>query len=348
MKATTLALLAFVPVFAAFAPAANAQAPLRLPDASPAATVSQAVGLADFTVSYHRPAVNKREVWGKLVPYGEVWRAGANENTTLTASTPFTFGGKALPAGTYGVHVLPTAGEWTFILSSESHAWGSYSYDAKEDVARVTAKPAAADFAERLTWSFDEPTADGVTLSLRWEKLRASVPIGIDANAVAIASIKEQLRGLPRFGWQGWNQAAAFCLRNKTHLDEGMAWADRSISMQPNYQNLRTKAGLLDLKGDKDGAAAARAKAQTFATEVDINLQGYALLGEGKVDDAIAVFRKNAADHPGSWNAWDSLAEGLETKGDKAGAIENYTRALSMAPADQKKRITDTLARLKS
>lgn len=347
MKRRNLAILAFIPVFAAFVPAANAQMPLKLPEASPAATVTQAVGLAEFTLSYHRPAVNKREIWGKLVPYGEVWRAGANENTTLTASTPFTFGGKALPAGTYGVHVLPSAGEWTFILSRESRAWGSFSYNEKEDAARVEAKPAAAEFTERLTWSFDDPTPDGTALTLRWEKLRASVPIGIDAKAVVLADIREQLRGLPRFGWQGWNQAAAWCLKNKTNLDEAATWADRSISMTPTFQNLRTKAGLLELKGDKDGAEAARARAQTLATEADVNNQGYALLADGKTDEAIAVFRKNAADHPGSWNVWDSLAEGLEKKGDRAGAAENYRKALAMAPDDQKKRITDSLARLK-
>jgi tetratricopeptide (TPR) repeat protein len=291
--------------------------------------------------------VNKREIWGKLVPYGQVWRAGANENTTLASTTPFTFGGKIVPAGTYGVHVLPTADTWTFILSSQAKAWGSFSYDEKEDVARASARPAAGDFTERLAWSFDEPSADGTTLTLRWEKLRASVSIGIDDKAVALANIRDQLRGLPRFGWQGWNGAAAWCLRNKTNLDEAMTWADRSISMQANYQNLRTKAGLLELKGDTAGAAEARKKAQALATEVDINLQGYALLGEGKVDEAIAVFRKNTVEHPGSWNVWDSLAEGLETKGDKAGAVENYRKALAMAPEDQKKRITETIARLK-
>jgi tetratricopeptide (TPR) repeat protein len=347
MKRLTRVFLAFVPVFLVFVPAAVAQVPLNLPQASPAATVSQEIGLADFTLSYHRPAVNKREVWGKLVPYGEVWRAGANENTTLTASTPFTFGGKAVAAGTYGVHVLPTAGEWTFILSSESKAWGSFSYDQKEDVVRVAAKPAPADFTERLAWSFDEPTADGAALTLRWEKLKASVPIGVDTNAVTLANIKEQLRGLPRFSWQGWNGAAAWCLRSKTNLDEAMTWADRSISMQPTYANLRTKAGLLELKGDAAGAAEARKKAQGLATEGDINNQAYALLADGKVDEALAMFRKNTVDHPGSWNVWDSLGEGLEKKGDKAASAENYRKALSMAPEDQKKRITDILARLK-
>ncbi len=346
MKRTILASAAFVTAFGVFVPAAQAQVPLKLPDASPAASATQAIGMAEFTVSYHRPAVNKRVVWGKLVPYGQVWRAGANENTTLTATTPFTFGGKAVPAGTYGLHILPTADSWTFILSSESHAWGSFTYDEKEDVARATAAPAAAEFTERLAWSFDEPTADGVSLAVRWDKVRAAVPLGIDAKAVALASIREQLRGLPRFSWQGWNQAARWCLTNKTNLDEATAWADRSVSMTPTYQNLRTKAGLLELKGDKAGAAALLERAQKLATEADVNNQGYALLAEGKIDDAIAVFRKNAAAHPDSWNVWDSLAEGLENKGDKAGAVENYRKALGMAPDDQKKRITETIARL--
>ena len=346
MKRTIRALLMLVPVLVAFVPA-RAQTPLRLPDSSPAASVSQSIGLAEFTVAYHRPAVNGRRVWGQLVPYGEVWRAGANENTTLSATAPFTFGGTPVPAGTYGVHVLPSGTEWVFILSSQSKAWGSFTYDEKEDVARASAKPEAADFTERLSWSFDEPGGDGAALTLRWEKLKAAVPIRVDAKAVTLAGIREQLRGLPRFGWQGWNQAANWCLRNKTNLDEAMTWADRSISMTPTYQNLRTKAGLAELKGDTAAAADLRKRAQALATEADINNQGYQLLGENKTDEAIAVFRKNAADHPQSWNVWDSLAEGLEKKGDRAGAAENYRKALSMAPEDQKKRLTDTLARLK-
>jgi len=348
MKRTIRSLIAFVPVFLAFVPAAVAQVPINLPQVSPAATVTQAVGLADFTVTYHRPAVNKRKVWGDLVPYGEVWRAGANENTTLTSTAPFTFGGKAVPAGTYGVHILPTADSWTFILSSQSKAWGSFSYDEKEDVVRATAKPEASpEFTEKLSWSFEDPNKNGTTLTIRWEKTKASVPITVDSNAVTLASIRDQLRGLPRFSWQGWNQAANWCARNKTNLDEGVTWADRSITMNATYQNLRTKADLLDLKGDATAAAELRKRAQPLATEADINNQGYQLLGENKVDEAIAIFRKNTVDHPQSWNVWDSLGEGLDKKGDKAGAVENYSKALSMAPADQKKRITDILARLK-
>ena len=347
MKRFNPALVAFIPVFLAFVPVAQAQVPLDLPQGSPKASVSQTLALTDLTVSYHRPAVNKRKVWGGLVPYGEVWRAGANENTTFSSSTPFTFGGKALPAGTYGLHMLPTEGDWTVILSSQAKAWGSFSYDAKEDVARVAAKPAPADFVERLTYTFDEPTPDGTALALRWEKLRVAVPIAVDAKQVTLAGIRDQLRGLPRFSWQGWNQAAGWCARNDITSDEAMAWADRSLSMQKTFANLRTKALLVEKKGDAKGAAALRAEAMPLATEADINNLGYQLLGENKSAEALDMFRKNSREHPQSWNVWDSLAEGLEKSGDVKGSRENYQKALGMAPEDQKKRITDTLARLK-
>ena len=347
MKRFTRALVAFVPVFLAFAPAAPAQPQLVLPDASPKASVSQTVGLAEFKVTYHRPAVNKRKIWGALVPYGDIWRAGANENTTLSASTPFTFGGKAVPAGTYGLHMLPAEGDWTVILSSQAKAWGSFSYDSKEDVVRVSAKPEPADFVERLAFTFDEPTNDATALALRWEKLRVAIPIAIDTKQVTLESIREQMRGLPRFSWQGWNQAAAWCARNNVNTDEALAWADRSLSMQKTFANLRTKATLLEKKGDAKTAAALRAEAMPLATEVDVNNLGYQLLGDGKTAEALDLFRKNAVDHPQSWNVWDSLAEGLEKSGDAKGARENYQKALAMAPEDQRKRISDTIAKLK-
>ena len=347
MKRVRAAFLAFVPVFLAFAPSAVAQVPLVLPDGSPKASVGQTVGLSDFSVTYHRPAVNKRKIWGSLVPYGETWRAGANQNTTLSASTPFTFGGKAVPAGTYGLHMVPSEGDWTVILSAQAKAWGSFSYDAKEDVVRVTVKPETAEFVERLSYAFDEPANDKTALALRWEKLRVAVPITVDTKAVTLASIREQMRGLPRFSWQGWNQAAAWCARNDITTDEAFGWVDRSITMQKNFANLRTKANLLEKKGETKAAAALRAEALPLATEADVNNLGYQLLGDGKTAEALEYFRKNTKDHPQSWNVWDSLAEGLAKAGEVKGARENYEKALAMAPEDQKKRISGEIGKLK-
>jgi tetratricopeptide (TPR) repeat protein len=331
--------------------AALGQAPtLTMPDASPAAAVSQTVGLTNVTISYHRPAVNKREIWGKLVPYKEVWRAGANMNTTIAFSTPVTVGGKSLPAGTYGLHMIPTEKDWTIILSANFSNWGSFSYDEKQDVLRFAATPRPAPFEERLEYRFEDLSENSATAVLQWEKLEVPFQIQVDTKAVTFESLKTELYGLAQFFWQPWNQAAQWCVRNDYQLDQGLAWADKSIGLQKNFQNLRTKAAILEKKGDTKSAEELRAQAMKLATENDINLYGYQLMGQGKTDEAIALFRKNIKDHPDSWNTYDSLGEALEKKGDKKGAIENYSKALSMLSSTDtanKKRITDILAKLK-
>ncbi len=342
MRRIALALVVAAPVLLAQAP------PLTLPVASPRATVSQKVGLTDLTVTYNRPAVKGRKVWGGLVPYGQVWRAGADENTVVAFSTPVTVGGTTLPAGRYGLHMLPTATTWTVLFSSQSRGWGSYSYNAKEDLAKVTVTPVAAEATERLAYTFDDPSDKGATLSLRWEQLRVPIPIEVDTKAVVVQSLRDQLKGLHQFFPEPWSGAAAWCARNDTNLDEAMAWADRSLKMRETYVGLRVKAALLEKKGDAKGAETLRAKALTIATEAEVNQTGYGLLGQNKFDEAIAVFQRNVKDHPESWNAYDSLAEAYALKGDKAQAVTYYRKALDKVQAeDQRKRIEEELAKLK-
>jgi tetratricopeptide (TPR) repeat protein len=304
--------------------------------------------MTDITIAYHRPAVAKRKIWGDLVPYNTVWRAGANQNTTITFSSPVSVGGKTLAAGSYGLHMLPTEKTWSVILSTVATAWGSFSYDPKEDAVRVMVTPVPASFEENLEYRFENPTETSVNVVMQWEKLEISFPISVDTKAVTFASLKGQLRGLQRFFWQDWNQAAQWCLRHDYELDQALVWVDRSIAMQPTFPNLRTKAALLEKKGDPKGAAALRDRAMKLATEVDINQLAYERLGEKKYDEAISLFRQNVKKYPDSWNTYDSLGEGLAASGDKQGAIENYGKALGMAP-DQadKTRISDILNRLK-
>jgi len=349
MKA--LPVKALLATFVLFATAtAHAQVALKTPEQSPAATVSQTVGLTEITVVYHRPAVGGRPIWGQLVPYGEPWRAGANENTTIMFSTDVKVGGKPLKAGTYGLHMIPTAKDWTIAFSNMSVAWGSFTYDQKEDALRITVTPRTETTSqERLSYRFDDPTDAKTTLVLSWEKLSVPITIEVETPKVVMASIRQQLRGLPGFSWQGYNQAANYWLRNGGPLDEASKFADRSIQMNENYQNLTTKAGILEKQGNAKGAADLRTKAQGLATEADLNQAGYRLLGEKKLDEAIKLFQSITEKYPNSWNAADSLGEALAIKGDKPAAIAAYTKALSLVKdATQKKRIEATLARLKA
>jgi tetratricopeptide (TPR) repeat protein len=246
--------------------------------------------------------------------------------------------------------MVPTPKEWTVAFSKVTSAWGSFSYDAKEDALRVTVTPRPAEaFEERLSYRFDDPTQNSVTLALRWEKLAVPLKIEVDTPKAVMENMRAELRGLPRFGFAGWNQAARYWLANGGDLAEAQRFADRAVQMNEGYTTLNTRAMLLEKKGDAKGAAEARARAMTLATEQDINQQGYALLGEKKVDEAIAMFRKNVAAHPQSWNVHDSLGEALALKGDKKAAAASYAKALSLVKdEDNKKRIQKTLDQLRA
>src|SRR6476659_8350434 len=158
----------------------QSQSVLDLPYASQAAQVKQRVGVTDITINYHRPVVNGRKIWGGLVPTGQVWRAGANENTTIEFSTPVSIEGKPLPAGTYGLHMIPNADTWTVIFSKMAVAWGSYTYTQRE---------------EALEYGFEDLKPDSVAVTMKWEKVAVPFRVSVNVNDTVIASIRNQLRG---------------------------------------------------------------------------------------------------------------------------------------------------------
>ena len=327
----------------------SAQQNLTMPMASPYARVVQRIGLTDITITYHRPGIKGRKIWGGLVPYDQVWRAGANENTTISFSDPVTVAGKLIPAGTYGVHMIPTTSEWTIIFSSVSWAWGSFSYDQSEDVLRFKVLPSEAAFTERLIYYFDDPSDDSVDVVMKWEKVMLRFPVKVNVTDVVLGNIRKELRGLPRFSWQGWYQAANYCLQNKTNLDQALQWVDRSISMNENFNNLRIKSDLLTLKEQHSAADELMKKALGLANEADLNTYGYQLMGNGDLNKAIEIFRLNIKRYPDSWNVYDSLGEALAQQGKTKEAIEYYEKALGMTTAEnQKTRIENILKNLKS
>src|SRR5262249_37036371 len=148
-----------------------------------------------------------RKIWGWLEPYGSVWRAGANENTVFEVSDPVTVEGKPLPKGAYGLHMIPGQNEWIIIFSKQANDWGSFSYDPKDDALRVTVKPQAADTRDALTYDFDDPMPDGVTVTMRWEKIAVAFKVGVDTNKIVQESLPSQLHSRLQYFWSTWNDA---------------------------------------------------------------------------------------------------------------------------------------------
>lgn len=225
---------------------------IDLPRPSPNASVTQTVGITDITIKYSRPGVKGREIWGKLVPYGEVWRTGANENTTIKFSTPVKIEGHELPAGVYGLQTFPSAGDWTVVFSKDANEWGAFTYKPEHDALRIQVKPQPGPFRERMAFDFDDVTDTSTKVVLSWEKLQVPFTIEVDTPALVQAKLKDAVR------WQTPYQAASYCIQSDTCLDDASRWLDASLAIQENFSNLRAKAMLLAKKNDPGAAAYAQ------------------------------------------------------------------------------------------
>lgn len=216
-----------------------AQAQLELPAPSPAAKIGQRVGLTDIELAYSSPAVAGRKIWGALVPFGAAWRTGANAATKITFSRDVTFGGKAVPAGSYAVVTWPTAKGWTVILSRNLGLWAAgVAYDAKDDVVRVEAKTAAVPLRERLTFVFSDTTDRSTRLDLEWEKLRVSVPIEVDTAGHVQAAMTKVLDGQ----WRPHASAARYLIENTKEFERALAYVETSLAIQKTWFNCWIKA----------------------------------------------------------------------------------------------------------
>ncbi|HYS56362.1 MAG TPA: DUF2911 domain-containing protein [Thermoanaerobaculia bacterium] len=310
-----------------------AQPALRLSEQSPAATVGQTIGITDVNITYHRPAVNKRMIFGGLVPYGVLWRAGANENSTIAFSTPVKVEGQTLPAGTYGLFMIPGASQWTVVFSKFSSDWGTYNYDPSEDAARVTVTPQTlTDNQERMAFGFDDLTNNSATAALRWEKLRVPFKIEVDVPATVRASIRSELRGGKHWNSDAWAAAARFEMRNGD-VDTALKYADNALALGNTTTALRTKAAVLEKKGDKKAATELRDRAKQNYNEAEaLNIIAFGFLGDKKPDEAIAFLNNWITSHPNSretWRAYSILGQAYAEKGDQAKAREAFNKAMT-------------------
>lgn len=338
---------------------AAAQAGLTLPPSgdNQRSTVTQQIGLVTVTLDYSSPDVHapngddrRGKIWGDLVPYGMTnlgfgtcgdqcpWRGGANENTVFTTTHDVKVEGQALPAGSYGLHFIPGADEWTVIFSKNHTSWGSYFYDAKEDALRVKVKPAKSDYHEWLTYEFTDRRPDKATVALKWEELQVPFTVSVDdATGLYMANLRNELRSEPGFSWQGWQRAAQFALERKANLAEGLEWANRAANPpggQPNFTTLSTLARLQEANGKADEAKKTMDAALRHPTAgaFDVHVYARQLQTEGKNEEALKIFELNTKLHPNEWPVQFGLARGYAGVGKKAEALEAARKSLAQAP----------------
>jgi tetratricopeptide (TPR) repeat protein len=321
---------------------------LNLPRQSQHSVVMQRIGITDITINYHRPLANGRQVWGKLVPYGQVWRAGANENTTITLSDPVTIEGQALDKGTYGLHMIPGENEWTVIFSKDATSWGSFSYKQDEDALRVKVKPQAADAHDALAYDFDEVKPDSTVVTMRWDKVAVPFKVSVKVNELVTASIHRQLYGLNQYYWEGWDDAAGYFLANKINLDEALKYEDQSIQSDERYDNLMNKSKILEAMGRKEDAKAFHEKALDRANALQLYFYARQLQGEKKQDEALAVFRSTAKKFPDSWTSHMGMARVYSAQGDFDNAVKEVKLSLAGAPDSNKPNLEGYVKKLEN
>lgn len=237
---------------------AQAPAPkLVFPDASPAATIKQRVGLTDIEVDYNRPGVKGRVIFGGLVPYDEVWRTGANTATKIMFSTDVKLNGTAIPAGTYELFTIPGRTGWTVIIHKNMSQWGAYAYDAKNDVARIQATPFPLPLPlENFTINFNRLDERSALLELAWDRTLVPVKVEVDVVAQLVPQI-EAAMAAPE-GKKPYFNAAMFYYENGLDLKKAAAWMDAAIAERPNQMWMIYRKGLIHAKmGDRAGARAA-------------------------------------------------------------------------------------------
>lgn len=268
-----------------------ASAQLKLPRPSSKASVTQTVGVTDITIVYHRPGVKGRKIWGDwpaevkgegtldnqnqrpagapIVPYGHIWRTGANDATQFIVTDDVLINGSPLAAGAYSLHTIPGKDEWTVVFNGTANQWGSFSYDPAKDTLRVKAKPqVVADNQEWLAFEVDPATDNSARVNIRWEKLTVPFTVEVkDQTALILTKARAAVAAAKSDDWQTPLNAANYAKQNKS-MDDAARWyeqaikaIDEQIKAKPNYQNSSRKANILFAAGKNQEALAAAEKA---------------------------------------------------------------------------------------
>ena len=323
------------------------------------ASVSERIGITDVTIHYDRPAVKGREgkIWNGLVHVGykdlgfgtskaAPWRAGANENTTITFTTDVLIEGKPLKAGTYGFFIAMGNDDATLIFSNNSTSWGSFFYNQNQDALRVTVKTSRLnESVERLKYEFMDETDNSAIIALIWEKLKIPFKVEVDLVATQLASFRRELTTSEGFKSDVWQQAAFFAGSHNTDLQEALQWSDYSINGpfigEKNFKNLSTRSLILNKMGKTSEADETMKQALPLATMQDLQAYGRQLLNDKKPKEALDIFKMNAERNPNVYTTDMGLVRGYSANGDYATALKYAKHALAVAPNQASKDFVD-------
>ncbi|WP_339876729.1 DUF2911 domain-containing protein [uncultured Algoriphagus sp.] len=241
---------------------------IQMPQASPAAKIAQKVGLTDVTVDYSRPSTKGRKIFGELVPFGQVWRTGANGATVLSFSTDVIIGGQTVPAGQYALYSIPEKSDWTMILSKNIKLWGAIDYEQSDDLIRFKAKPEKLNKkAETFEISFANMTDTGSDLSLKWENTRVDFRIETQVDPLVMAQIKEYVIDANTADPSLLYSAASYYYTNSKDMNQAYDWINESVEADPKYWTMHLKAKIEAALGKKTEAVESAEEAIDLAEE---------------------------------------------------------------------------------
>jgi len=237
-----------------------------LPKPSPNAVVSQRVGLTDIEITYSRPGVKDRVIFGDLVAYNEIWRTGANKATAINISDDIKVAGKDLKAGSYAIFTVPGEKEWKFIFNSNTEQWGTYDHKDDEDVLTVSISSETSEFTESMNIYFDDLRDASASIVLQWEKTRIKVPITVDVKAKAEENIKSAIDEA-QGSFRTYRNSARYYMDNDLDAAQALTWAQKSVDMDKKYWNLTTLSRAQYANGLKKEAIKSAEEALTLSTE---------------------------------------------------------------------------------
>lgn len=329
--------------------------------------IMQRIGVTDVEIRWDAPGVKGREgkIWGTTVAhYGfqnlgfgtakeSPWRAGSNENTTISFSTDVLIEGKPLPKGKYGFFIALYADSCTLIFSRNNTSWGSYFYKPENDVLRVTVRQQKnmPNSREWLAYVFSDPKENSAVVALEWEYWRIPFTVSVDLNQTVVAAMRRDLDGSPGFYGANYQAAANFCLQKNVNLEEALTWADNS--MNPffgfeNFTNLQTKAQILEKLNRSAEAETTMQKAIEKAAIFELHGYGRQLINDKKPAKALEVFQANFKKNGDAWPTHVGLARGYSANGDLKKALEHARIALGQAPDDLNKKSVEAMVKMLS